>query len=130
MIGQTFGQWGAWSQEAKIEHGMGVAFFYDDPESTPPDKLRSDAGAFVSNDFVTTDPAVHIVDVAGGSYAVATHLGSFDGLPNAWNEFSRSPLPDGYTYRNAPPFEVYVKMSHENGGVDNQTELYMAIQKV
>lgn len=128
MIGQTFGKLGAWLQQNPDSYGQCLALFYDDPESTPADKLRSDAGAIVPDSYTTNDPHVHVVEVAGGSYAVTTFKGPYSGLSAAWGDFAKCPLPEGYTYRNTPPFEVYVQMDEEVGGPKSVTELYLAVQ--
>jgi AraC family transcriptional regulator len=130
MIGQTFGQLGEFMASSPISFGHGVALFYDDPDSTPADQLRSDAGAFVPDGTTSDDPRVHLVQVQGGSYSVTTYVGSYDGLPAAWGEFSKCELPEGYTYRNTPPFEIYLKMGAEPGGSDSITELYMGLEKL
>jgi AraC family transcriptional regulator len=127
MIGQTFDKLGAWMQANPNPYGQGIGLYYDDPSSTPPDQLRSDAGMFVPDNFSTEDSAVHIVDVEGGAYAVTEYRGSYDGLSGVWNEFSRAELPEGYTHRNGPPFEVYITMGNQPGGADAVTELYLPI---
>jgi AraC family transcriptional regulator len=109
MIGKKFGELGTWLQEMGVEAGPYLGIYYDDAEATPAAELRSDAGAFVPDDFVTDDPRVHVVDVVGGQYAVGTHIGPYDGLPNAWGEMIGKWLPSsGYAYGDAPGFEVYV----------------------
>ena len=72
MIGQTFGQLGAWLKETGLDAGPGLAIYFDDPEATPAAELKSYAGVFVPDGFVSDDPRVQLVDVAGGSYAVGT----------------------------------------------------------
>jgi len=109
MIGQTFGKLGAWLAETGLTPGLGIGIYYDDPEATPADELRSDAGTIVPDDFVTDDPRVHIVDVAGGTYAVGLHAGPYDGLPNAWGEMVGKWLPaSGYSFGASPGFELYL----------------------
>ncbi len=129
MIGQTFGKIGAWLKENNVETQEGVGLYYDDPESTSADQLRSDAGAFVAASFTTVDPAVHIVDVAGGAYAVAVHTGPYDGLPNAWGELMGTALPEGYTYRSGSPFELYVNDMMTTPSEKLVTELWVPAQK-
>jgi AraC family transcriptional regulator len=108
MIGSAFGQLGAWMKENDIPPGPTVGIYYDDADATPAEELRSDAGAFVAEDFTTSDPRVHVVDIPGGTYAVATHRGPYDGLPNAWAELMGKWLPaSGYSYGDAPGIEIY-----------------------
>ena len=78
MIGRTFGELGKWLAESGIDSGHGIGLYYDDPCATPPAELKSDAGAFVADDFTTADPRVHVVDVPGGTFAVGTHTGPYN----------------------------------------------------
>jgi len=130
MIGPTFGRLAAWKHGQSAEFGDGVALFYDDPESTPAEELRSEAGVFVPDDFTPGDSTVHIVTVEGGAYAVATHHGTYESLPTAWTSFTAAELPEGHTFRNAVPFEVYVAMDKEVGGPDSVTELYLPVTRI
>src|SRR5262249_21204041 len=77
MIGQTFAQLVAWLKESGTAAGPFMALSYAAPEAPPPAELRSDAGAFVPDGFAPNDPRVHLVDVAGGTYAVGTHIGPY-----------------------------------------------------
>jgi AraC family transcriptional regulator len=128
MIGQTFERFGAWLNENNLETQGRLALFYDDPEATPVNELRSDAGAFVADGYTTNDPNVHVVDVAGGTYAVATYIGPYDGLSNAWNEFGGKWLPgSGYSFAQAASFEVYLNGCHETDPSQLRTELYIPV---
>lgn len=129
MIGRTFGQLGAWLQETGAPSGPGIGIYYDDAEATPPDELRSEAGAFVADDFATDDPRVHIVDVAGGTYAVGTHVGPYDGLSNAWNELVGKWLPSsGYVFGDAPGFEVYLDDCSKTPPAEVRTEICVPVK--
>lgn len=50
---------------------------HDDPEVTPPDKIRYDACVSVADDFKAAGE-VGVQTIAGGDYAVATHFGPYD----------------------------------------------------
>lgn len=131
MIGQTFGQLGQWLGQSGIPAGPMVGIYYDDPESTPAAELRSEAGAIVPHDFVNTNPQAHIVDIPGGTYAVATHVGPYDGLPNAWAEFTGSWLPSsGYTFGDAPGLEIYVNDCMHVPPAEARTELCIPVKGV
>ena len=85
MIGKTFGEFYQWAQQAHAPIQNGVGIYYQDPDVTPPDELRSHAGAIVPVDYVP-DGGVDVVDLPAGTYAVATHVGPYDGLSKAWSE--------------------------------------------
>ena len=128
MIGGAFQQLGQWLAENGVEHGEGIALYYDDPSATPPNELRSDAGAFVSENFTTDDARVHLVEVPGGVFAVGTHCGPYDGLPKAWGELAGTWLPQsGRTLRRAPSFEVYLNDCTKVSPEELRTELYAPI---
>jgi AraC family transcriptional regulator len=129
MIGQTFGRLGEWFAETGVDAGARLGLFYDDPDTTPVAELRSDAGAFVPDDFVISDPRVHVIEVTGGTYAVATHVGPYDGLPNAWCEMVGKWLPtSGYAFGDSPSFEVYLEDCSKVPASELHTELYVPVK--
>lgn len=129
MIGKTFGELGAWVQENGVNAGPGIGIYYDDPDATPVAELRSDAGVFVPNDFETTDPRVHVIEVAGGLYAVGTHVGPYDGLPNAWGEIVGKWLPSsGYAFGDAPGIEVYIDDCSQVPAEQVRTEICIPVK--
>lgn len=132
MIGKTFGEISAWIGENNLEQAEMIGIYYDDPSVTPAEKLRSDAGMFVPNDYATDDPCVHVVEVAGGTYAVATHFGTYDGLSNAWGELMGKWLPTsgygcGFALANQPSFEVYINDCDKVPPAEIQTELWLPV---
>ena len=129
MIGHTFGQLGAWLAESGTQSGLGMALYYDDPEATPAAELRSDAAAFVPDDFVTDDPRVHAVEVAGGAYAVGTHFGPYAGLPHAWGEMVGKWLPaSGYAFGDSPGLEVYLDDCTHVPAAELRTEICVPVK--
>jgi AraC family transcriptional regulator len=116
--------------EGQLPTPNGVHYlYYDDPEATPAAELRSDAGVIVPQEFVTDDPRVHVVDIAGGMYAVGTHVGPYDGLPNAWGEMVGQWLPSsGYTFGDSPGFERYLDNCPEVPAAELRTEICVPIQ--
>jgi AraC family transcriptional regulator len=128
MIGKTFGELGAWLEEAGVAAGPTLGIYYDDPEGTPADELRSDAGAFVPDTFATDDPRVHIVEIAGGPYAVGTHVGPYDGLPHAWAEVVGKWLPaSGCAYGDAPGLEIYLDDCTKMPAAQVRTEICVPV---
>jgi AraC family transcriptional regulator len=108
-VGPTFQRLMAWAGQ----HGlfgpstlvMGIC--WDDPEVTPPDKIRYDCCITVGDNF-TTEGEVSIQTVEGGEYALATHRGPYEKLGALYRWLYGSWLPtSGREPRHAPPFEVY-----------------------
>ena len=128
MIGRAFGELGEWLRENNIPMSSTLGIYYDDPEVTPVDELRSSAGAFVPDDFVSSDPRFTVVTVAGGKYAVATYIGAYDGLPNAWSDLIGKWLPSsGYAFGTAPGLEIYLDSCCEVSPAELRTKLCIPV---
>ena len=69
-----------------------IAIFHDDPESTPPDQLRSDAGISVPND-AELPPSLDEKRLPAGRYATTLYRGPYEGLGDVWARFSASGSP-------------------------------------
>jgi DNA gyrase inhibitor GyrI len=111
QIGQTFSKLGPWLEQAGVPYRKLVAVYYDDPQTTPPDELTSDAGTTVERDVVLVHEHLHVVDLEGGEYAVATYFGPYSGLPGAWRELIDQWLPSsGRKVGYGPSLEIYGRM--------------------
>ena len=129
MIGATFDALAGWLKENQVEVGLTAALYYDDPDVTPVEQLRSDAGAFVPDDFTTNDTRVQVKEITGGLYAVTTHIGHYDGLNSAWGRFVGEWLPSsGYTFPDTPCFEVYLDDCSVTPPAEVRTELCIALK--
>lgn len=129
MIGQTFDRLVRWMQEQNIPLGPAIALYYDDPDTTPAAELHSHAGVLVPDDFVRADPAVETLTIAGGLYAVGTHLGPYDGLPNSWSDLLTKWLPtSGYAFGDLPGYELYLNSCAEVAPEALRTEMCVPIR--
>ena len=109
MIGQVFGAMAQWQRETGIAAGPHVGIFYDDPNVVPADQLRSHAGLLIADDVTIVDPRVEVVTLRSGLYAIATYVGPYDGLPQAWNELYVNWFPtSGYELGDGVSFEIYL----------------------
>ena len=120
QVGQTWGQLCAWAgprgllgPKAKM---LGVS--HDDPNVTPPEKLRYDA-CIVVDDSVQSEGEVGGQEVAGGEYAVVTHHGPYERLNEIYGAIFGQWLPTSGRELLAicPCFEVYLN-SPENTAPD------------
>ncbi|WP_432799369.1 AraC family transcriptional regulator [Poriferisphaera sp. WC338] len=103
--------------------GMG----HDDPEVTPPEKLRYDACLVVPEDF-QAEGEVGVQTIPGGRYAIATHHGAYEGLRQAYGDFYGKWLPgSGEAPRELPPFEKYINSPMNTKPEDLITEIYMPL---
>lgn len=87
---------------------MFLGLCHDDPETTPPERIRYDAMVTVPADF-EPDDAVILRILRPREYAVALHRGSHATLPWSWSALYWEWLPaSGRTPMNAPRMEVYL----------------------
>ena len=110
--------------------GPGRMVSYDDPETVAEADLRADACIDVAADFSTDDPAVHVFDLAGGRYAVATHRGDYAGLGAAWGALFGQWFPQsGHQIDDSRPcFETYLNDCDKVSPDELLTELYAPIR--
>lgn len=84
-----------------------VGLYYDDPESVPPDQLRSDAGLVVSPE-ATLPAGLGEQQLAAGRYARTIHRGSYEQLGDTWARFLGEWLPSsGNRLAAGASFELY-----------------------
>ena len=108
---------------------MMLGICHDDPEVTPPAKLRYDACLTVGEDFGPSGD-IGAQTVAGGAYAVTTHTGPYNQLGRTYAEFLGQCLPrSGRELRNAPCFEVYVNDPHDTDPEELLTDIYAPLQE-
>lgn len=101
--------------------------YYDDPGAVPPDKLRSMAAVVVPKDAAIPG-GLEEAFLNGGTYARFTHIGSFEGLPKAWDRFARELLPaSGRTPLPEPALEVYRSDMTTTPVEKLHTDLYMRV---
>jgi AraC family transcriptional regulator len=85
-----------------------IAIYYDDPESVPPNQLRSDAGVTIPCGVNMPDGLVER-RLSAGRYACAVHVGPYETLGDAWARFMGEWLPSsGERVADAPSYEVYL----------------------
>ena len=103
---RRFNQWmGAHDLRGSGQITLGVA--YDDPSITAADKTRYDACVVVPADF-RADSTVELMDVPGGTYAVAVFVGGPRDIVAAWNTVFTAWLPgSGYEPDDRACFELY-----------------------
>lgn len=84
---------------------MGIG--HDSPSTTPPERLRFDAGLLVPGPFAP-EGRIAYQSLPGGHFAVTTHAGPYSTLPAAYEAvFSRLMRLSGYQIIGLPAIEVY-----------------------
>ena len=101
-----------------------VALFYDDPETTPPDRLRSDAGITVGGDARIPE-GLDEQTLPAGRYARTIHRGPYEQLGDTWARLLGEWLPaSGQRLRSTASFEVYRNTPMDVPKDQLVTELY------
>ena len=104
-----------------------IALYHDDPETTPSDRLRSDAAVSVPED-VRLPPELNEIRIPGGRYASTTYVGPYSGLGDAWSEFMGGWLPkSGHRIGPGSTFEIYRNDPSDTPPEKLRTELYISL---
>lgn len=104
-----------------------LALYYDDPETTPSEELRSDAGLTVPNDVVIPN-GMSEIRIGASRYACGTYFGPYTGLGDAWAELMGAWLPgSGHRVGVGPTFEIYRNTPAQVPPEKLCTELYVPI---
>ena len=129
-IGEKFQQLSAWAGPKGVfgPNTEMLGIYYDNPEVTPPEKLRSDA-ALTVGDGVEAEGDVQVGEVAGGEYAIATHKGPYSGLMDAYRWLYAVWLPScGRDPADAPGFEKYLNSPEDTAQADLLTDIYVPLK--
>lgn len=101
---------------------------HDDPEVTPPERIRYDACVSVDDDFAPAgDIGVQVVP--GGEYALTTHFGPYHKVGETYTKLLGQWLPrSGRELRSSPCFEVYLNDPQSTEPEDLLTDLYAPLE--
>ena len=80
-------------------------------------------GIVLEGDEVKLEGEVQELELAGGSYAVFLHRGSYDEIKNSYIKARDFLKSTDVTLQDAMPFERYVDIENENGGEESQKVL-------
>ena len=101
---------------------------YDDPEITPPQRIRYDACLAVPPGLRPTEP-VGLQELAGGDYAMVLHRGPYENLSQtyAWLCGQWAPA-SGRQIRHLPSLEVYLNDPGSTPVKDLLVEVYLPLE--
>lgn len=104
-----------------------VGIYYDEPKTTPPAELRSDAGIVVPPN-VALPPGLTEVRLAAGKYARTTHIGPYQELPDVWARFKGAWLSQsGQRRGKGPTYERYWNTPMNAKPHELKTELFIPL---
>jgi AraC family transcriptional regulator len=129
-VGPTFermiawaGQHGLFGPDTKV-----LTVTWDDPEVTPPEKIRCDCAVTVGDDF-RPEGEVGVQTLEGGAYAVVTHRGPYEGIGTLWNWLFGTWLPSsGRELRHAPPFEISLNSPMNTPPEELLSDIYVPLE--
>ena len=105
-----------------------IGVCYDDPEVTPPEKIRYDACVTVDEDF-TAEGDVGVQTLPGGEFAVVTHTGPYDKLNETYAALFGQWLPhSGRELRPEPSLEFYLNDPEGTDPEDLLTDIYAPLK--
>lgn len=107
---------------------MFLGLCHDDPEITPPEKVRYDACVTVDEAY-QPEGEIGLQTIPGGEYAVMTHFGPYSKLGESYNKLLGQWLPrSGRELRSSPCFEVYLNSPENTEPEDLITDLYAPLE--
>ena len=106
-VGACFERLLEWAGTIGARPGRVLTLSYDDPDTVAPQSLRSDACVELHTD-APPPTGISIDRLEAGRYAVYTHRGSYDGIPEAYRRLFGSWLPQsGEEMDDRACMEVY-----------------------
>ena len=128
-IPQAFERLGAVMAGAKHRppNAQLLALYYDDPQTTAPDRLRSDAALSFPPG---TDVPAGLIErrVAAGKYASTIHTGTYDGLGKTWATLKQELAARGMRATGAVSYEVYLNDPMSVSPGELRTELFTPVE--
>jgi AraC family transcriptional regulator len=101
---------------------------HDDPDVTPPERIRYDVCLTVDGDF-RPEGEVGVQEIAGGTYAVATHFGPYEKIGETYAALCGQWAPkSGYEIRSAPCFEMYLNSPECTDPEDLVTDIHLPLE--
>ncbi|MHC4725656.1 MAG: AraC family transcriptional regulator [Planctomycetota bacterium] len=105
-----------------------IGICYDNPEVTPPEKIRYDACITVDESFVPQDE-IAVQTIGGGEYAVTTHFGPYDKLSQTYSRLFRDWLmKSDREIRQEPCMEFYLNDPDSTEPDDLLTDIYLPLK--
>jgi len=111
--------------------GPGTQFIglcWDDPEITPPDKVRYDACITIDRDTESIGE-FGVQEIDGGPYAMTTHFGPYEEFDKTYVKLIGQWAPrSGRELRPLPCLEFYLNSPENTGPEDLVTDIYLPLE--
>lgn len=110
------------------ENTRSFGIYYDDPFTTPVEKLHSMA-CITASDKEAKAAGLQTANIGGGDHAVFTFTGPYAELEAAYEWFYGSWLPtSGHELADAPPFEEYLNDPKTTPASELTTRIYLPLK--
>lgn len=127
-VGACFGRLLEWAAAIDARPGRVFTLSYDDPDTVAPQSLRSDACIELHTEALRP-PGISIDKLAAGRYAVYTHRGSYDGIPEAYRRLFGLWLPQSVEeLDDRPCMEVYHNSPLDTDPAELVTDLCLPLR--
>lgn len=130
QVGETWNKLCGWAGPRGIlgPQSKMLGLCHDDPDVTPPDKVRYDACVTVGPN-VQADGEIGIQEIPSGEYAMTLHAGPYEKLSGTYAALCGQWLPQsGRDLRSAPSVEMYLNSPYDTKPDDLRTEVYVPLQ--
>ena len=117
-----------WAASIGARPGRVLSLSWDDPDTVGPENLRSDACVELRTD-AAPPPDIEIERIEAGRYAVHTHRGPYDGIPEDYRRLFRSWLPQsGEELDDRPCMQIYRNTPLDNPPTELLTDLCLPLR--
>lgn len=110
---------------SQIAGAVYVAVYYDDPQATSEDALRSFAAVTVAEDATIGD--LEEARLPSGRYVRTAFFGPHSDLAEAWRHLNHQREEEGYQRRDGVSFEVYVGQENDALPDRDRTDLFAPV---
>jgi AraC family transcriptional regulator len=129
-VGSTFGRLFAWAGQRGYLSPQSVflGLAHDDPDVTPPEKLRYDACMVVDEQFAG-EGEVGVQEIAGGDYAVTVHRGPYYRVAETIARLCGEWAPrSGREIRSMPTFGIFLNDPSGTAPEELLTEICLPLE--
>ena len=130
-IGAAWGKLCAWAGPRGLlgPQTVMLGIGHDDPEVTPPERIRYDAGIILERE-ITPEGEIGMQTLPAGDYAVAVHRGPYENLKHTYVALIGQWIPQhGYRLGSLPAFEIYRNSPDRTKPENLITEVHVPVVK-
>ncbi|MBS1718985.1 MAG: GyrI-like domain-containing protein [Armatimonadetes bacterium] len=131
-LSQVFDMLSGWVDQNNVQAIRWIGIYWDNPDETPANQLRSAACVEVPNNYQippSIGAPITLEQIPAGPFATCRYVGPYEGLDKVWTEFTaqiEGPLGRQIS-GSIPAYEVYVNDASDTPPQNLITELYMPL---